>query len=377
MADEELKIKISELGSLNPADIQSNDKLVIVDASDISSASTGTTKSLSPDAFVKPVDVFLKSDHISNFTGTSAEPVITNVNGKLDSSLLDTETLQSEIDNTYSKDEFIDDFTGLANQPIITNLSGLIPPDLVDVLTFRFIDQFTPTGGAEYPDTTGQTAGTGATWIVEGVGAGYTFIAGDLAGETVYNDAWMVFGADNWILMHNVIAGSDAIWGSIQGNLADQTDLQNALNQKVTGPTDALESRFALFNGTSGKVIKDDGIILSDVASGPSILWSSNHIVSQLDNKASDAVVQAHLINYNNPHQVDASDIGLENADNTSDANKPVSDATQTALNLKADKTEVAITTGSPSDITNQWVGTQAEYDLIGTKSPTTIYNII
>jgi len=35
------------------------------------------------------------------------------------------------------------------------------------------------------------------------------------------------------------------------------------------------------------------------------------------------------------------SDVGLANVDNTSDANKPVSTATQTALNLKADASAV------------------------------------
>lgn len=38
-----------------------------------------------------------------------------------------------------------------------------------------------------------------------------------------------------------------------------------------------------------------------------------------------------------NPHNVTKSDVGLGNCDNTSDANKPISDATQDALDLKAD----------------------------------------
>lgn len=42
-----------------------------------------------------------------------------------------------------------------------------------------------------------------------------------------------------------------------------------------------------------------------------------------------------------NPHNVTKSDVGLGNVDNTSDANKPVSTATQTALNLKQDKSIV------------------------------------
>lgn len=48
--------------------------------------------------------------------------------------------------------------------------------------------------------------------------------------------------------------------------------------------------------------------------------------------------LQAHLINYTNPHQVTATQVGLGNADNTSDINKPVSTAQQTALDLKVDK---------------------------------------
>lgn len=48
--------------------------------------------------------------------------------------------------------------------------------------------------------------------------------------------------------------------------------------------------------------------------------------------------LQAHLINYTNPHQVTKSQIGLSNVENTSDANKPVSTAQQTALDLKVDK---------------------------------------
>lgn len=45
-----------------------------------------------------------------------------------------------------------------------------------------------------------------------------------------------------------------------------------------------------------------------------------------------------HINNKNNPHQVNKTQLGLENVDNTSDANKPISTATQSALNLKEDK---------------------------------------
>jgi hypothetical protein len=79
---------------------------------------------------------------------------------------------------------------------------------------------------------------------------------------------------------------SDAVdWGNITGNLSDQTDLQNAL-----------------------------------------------------DSKASTTSLSNHVNNTNNPHSVTKTQIGLSNIDNTSDLNKPISTATQTALDSKVDK---------------------------------------
>jgi hypothetical protein len=58
-----------------------------------------------------------------------------------------------------------------------------------------------------------------------------------------------------------------------------------------------------------------------------------------------------HIANVSNPHVVTKAQVGLGNADNTSDINKPVSNAQQTVLNLKANQTdltaEVSRATGS------------------------------
>lgn len=80
-------------------------------------------------------------------------------------------------------------------------------------------------------------------------------------------------------------------WGSITGTLSDQTDLQSALNAKQ----DTLSS------GTNIKTLE-----------GQSLLGSGNIDLTK-------------------------SDVGLANVDNTSDLNKPISTATQTALNAKQD----------------------------------------
>ena len=55
-----------------------------------------------------------------------------------------------------------------------------------------------------------------------------------------------------------------------------------------------------------------------------------------LDLKANASDLTAHTGNTSNPHGVTKSQVGLGNVDNTSDANKPVSTAQQTALDGKA-----------------------------------------
>lgn len=51
-----------------------------------------------------------------------------------------------------------------------------------------------------------------------------------------------------------------------------------------------------------------------------------------------DSKIDTHISNNSNPHSVTKSQVGLGNVDNTSDINKPISTATQNALNNKVDK---------------------------------------
>ena len=48
---------------------------------------------------------------------------------------------------------------------------------------------------------------------------------------------------------------------------------------------------------------------------------------------ASAEVLSEHMIDYNNPHNVNAAQVGLDQVNNTSDLDKPISNATQQALN--------------------------------------------
>jgi hypothetical protein len=173
--------------------------------------------------------------------------------------------------------------------------------------------------------------------------------------------------------------GGGGTWGSITGTLSDQTDLQSALDAKEDTITATTSADY----------------------------YRGDKIFATLDKAA----------------------VGLSNVDNTSDADKPVSTATQTALDAKQATITGAATTidtedltvsralvsdGSGkvavSDVTSTELGyldgvtsavqtqlnakiatydgatydvtalaavSQAEYDAIGTKSATTLYFII
>ena len=60
--------------------------------------------------------------------------------------------------------------------------------------------------------------------------------------------------------------------------------------------------------------------------------------------------LSSHTAATNNPHSVTKAQVGLGNADNTSDANKPVSSATQSALDGKQIKDVVAATAPSHTE---------------------------
>lgn len=155
----------------------------------------------------------------------------------------------------------------------------------------------------------------------------------------------------------------------------------------VVGPSASVDNELPLYSGTTGKIIKR-----SNTLNGIPLLTSGAVTISNLDNTsdinkpvstaqaAADAAVQAfaiqranhtgtqaagtitglasvatsgnhtdlsnigtnthaqidtHIASTANPHATTKAQVGLGNADDTSDLNKPISTATQTALDLK------------------------------------------
>lgn len=177
------------------------------------------------------------------------------------------------------------------------------------------------------------------------------------------------------------------VWGSITGSLNDQTDLKNALDTKasstdltnlgntvsslgtsITGLSTTVAANTTAIQGNttaignlqtkqakqvSSETIKYlrlsssgflqyslDGTTWNNVQSIAEINWGgiggeiSNQadLQTALSSKANISALNAHINNTENPHSVTKTQVGLGNVDNTSDANKPISTATQEAL---------------------------------------------
>lgn len=113
------------------------------------------------------------------------------------------------------------------------------------------------------------------------------------------------------------------------------TGVQNAINAAVNAEKAAREAA-------------DTQIKNSITQAGQSSTAALNAEIARA--KEAEATITSnlskHTSDYENPHHVTKAQVGLDNVDNTSDINKPISTATQNALNLKADANKYLPLTG-------------------------------
>lgn len=128
-------------------------------------------------------------------------------------------------------------------------------------------------------------------------------------------------------------------------------------------PTNPLQPDDAVGMGYAHAELRGLKQRVNDLETALTALINSNDtdiatLISDLDSE--EATTLAHRNNTSNPHSVTKAQVGLSNADNTADVNKPVSTAQQTALDLKADSTTVTSHTGNtsnPHSVTKAQVG--------------------
>lgn len=136
----------------------------------------------------------------------------------------------------------------------------------------------------------------------------------------------------------------------VQSNFAEE-------NQQLESYIRNKETKYLLNNGSDGTdvyteknyVDTQDSNLRDYVDSQDTSLQNEIGVLSNLstENKSNlvSAInenkdsIDAHIADTNNPHSVTKDQVGLGNVDNTSDLDKPISTATQNALNLKLDAT--------------------------------------
>lgn len=134
----------------------------------------------------------------------------------------------------------------------------------------------------------------------------------------------------------NVTTGFTSLWGTVGGTLSDQTDLQTALDDKSSASHDhdlsyePINSNIQSHISSTGN---PHGLTLSDIGAAAD---SHDH---DLAYEPINPNIQTHISSTENPHSVTKTQVGLGSVDNTSDADKPISTLTQTALNGKSDTT--------------------------------------
>jgi|GEM_PF-2231845 len=148
------------------------------------------------------------------------------------------------------------------------------------------------------------------------------------------------------MVMHLAVADSSAV------EVVVRPTLNTVSGEELEA---ALEAHEGSAGAHAGRLIPAGA---KGAAGGVAELDGSGKVPSQqlpamnYDAAGSAAAVQASLASHTgstgNPHSVTKAQVGLPNVDNTSDASKPISTATQTALNLKAPLASPALT-GTPT----------------------------
>jgi hypothetical protein len=129
------------------------------------------------------------------------------------------------------------------------------------------------------------------------------------------------------------IVSGNVAWGGIYGNIDEQTDLSEKFEniQSEIDDTTILIDDLDIRLSALGRTVDDNYTDLNERV-------NSNY-----------NTITNHVLDLNNPHEVTKAQIGLSNVDNTSDINKPISTATQTALNGLDDK--IAVNSGLINDL--------------------------
>ncbi len=266
---------------------------------------------------------------------------------------------KADVGDSYLKTEHITESTGSADagKPIILDSSGGLHPSISGSGLYP-AGMYTPVAGdiaSEYPDTTGETFG--AYWgVFADEVTGFTFTVGDLIGQTVFPNDSVIYGSQGWSLFIAPTGSSD--FYRLDGTIAITAPLAGG-GQLAKNFAPAVEAgdlvEFSQISDLATSYMRVDGTIpmganiplggfkAVGMEDGTDITDGVNK--GQLDGVSTDLTNHEALVD--NPHAVTQGQVGLGNVDNTNDVSKPISTATQTALDTK----EPTVTVGTAGQL--------------------------
>lgn len=178
--------------------------------------------------------------------------------------------------------------------------------------------------------------------------------------EVTSNDTLLIRDLETGVIMRMPVS---ILTSAFSGSFATLIDGKVPASQLPSYVDDVLEyANLAAFPGTG-----ESGKIYVAQDTNKTYRWSGSAYVEisaslALGETSSSAyrgdrgkTAYDHSQTSGNPHGTTKSDVGLSNVDNTSDVNKPVSTAQQTALDFKANKALDAITYIQSGDFLNSW----------------------
>lgn len=143
----------------------------------------------------------------------------------------------------------------------------------------------------------------------------------------------------------NYILGGSAA-SSITGLISEGSNVTITGTGTVGDPYVISASGGGGGGGDMTAAVYDPNSVEGDAFDMDNMVEGSTNKILTADERDDIADAVTHMANTSNPHSVTKSQVGLSNVDNTSDANKPVSTAQQTALDAKLNASEKGAANG-------------------------------
>ena len=166
-----------------------------------------------------------------------------------------------------------------------------------------------------------------------------------------------VFGIDRFVSTKTDIPSSRLVIGSTY-YVEDEKKIYTAISETELDEGATLDKGVIYSNRETNIIYRWDGTELVEIGNPIHLGEVAGTAYPGDKGKATTDKVNAHVADFENPHQVTKEQIGLGNVDNTSDADKPISSAVQEALDaVNKEVSEHKADKNNPHEVTKAQVG--------------------